>query len=97
MNFKFQIGDAVCALLHLEEIEKLLAATTHTVRPDGLRVEERISIECVGGTQLFYGCRNRDGQVLKFNEASLVPAEMMWRVWLDGIHQQEAKKEKLNG
>jgi hypothetical protein len=93
MNFKYKISDVVASALHVDEVRRFLSATSLQMRPTTLRVEERISVECVAGTQLFYGCRNREGVVEKHAEDILVPAETLWDVWLDGILEQDKKKE----
>lgn len=92
MEFKYKIGDVVASSLHVEEVRKFLSATHVQIRPSTLRVEERLSIECIAGTQLYYGCRNREGVVEKHIEEVLVPAETLWDVWLDGILKQDTKK-----
>lgn len=91
-EFKYQIGDVVASSLHLDEVRRFLSATSMQMRPSSLRVEERISIECVGGTQLYYGCRNGEGVVEKHSEDILVPVETLWDVWLEGIMQQDKRK-----
>lgn len=96
MEFKYKIGDSVASEIHIKELNMLMNhAGVVNMRPVSMRVEERISIECVAGTQLFYGCRCWDGVVQKHPETMLVPAETLWNVWLDCIHAQDAKKSKL--
>ena len=92
MNYKYNIGDIVASALHVEEVRRFFSATSLQMRPSTLRVEERVSVECVGGTQVFYGCRNREGGIEKHSEDALVPAETLWDVWLDGINAQEKRK-----
>lgn len=94
VTFKYRIGDVVAGVLHLEELRKFMDATFLQMRPDTMRVEERMSVECIGGTQLFYSCRCRDGAVNKYDEASLINAEVLWDAWIDGINKQDTKKAK---
>lgn len=94
MTYKYAIGDVVGTLLHVEELRRFSDSTEQCLRPDTLRVEERLSIECVGGAQLFYGCRDRAGFVQKHSEDMLVPAEVVWDAWADGLKRQEARKDK---
>ena len=91
-HFKYHIGEVVASSLHVEEMRRFLDATRYQMRPTTLWIEERVSVECVAGTQLFYICRARDGVVEKHAEDMLVPVETAWDVWLEGITKQDAKK-----
>ena len=95
MMFKVQIGDVVANSLHVMEIDKFLEDedTAIPMRPDSLRGEKRISVECAGGTQLFYGGRTMFGEVQKHAESNLVPVDVLWDAWLTGIHRQEARRK----
>jgi hypothetical protein len=91
-DFAFNVGDVVATKLHLDELRYFLDTTQLQMRPDSMRIVERISVECDGGTQLFYGCEARDGLMHRHAEDGLIRAESLWDAWIDGIKKQEAKK-----
>lgn len=92
-DFKFRIGDRVAAALAVEELRAFAMHTLDPMRPHVLVVEERLSVECCGGTQLFYTCRDPRGAVEKHSEASLVEARVMCDAWIDGMKAQKARKD----
>lgn len=96
MPFKYQIGDHVMSTLLLEENCMMMKQSdTITPRLGMLRVEERLSVECVGGTQLFYSCRNADGTQLKFNEDGLTAGDAGFGRWVEAfMTQQDRSKAK---
>lgn len=93
-EFAFHIGDVVANILHVDEVRRFSEYTNESMRPLSMRVEERISVECVGDIQLFYGCRLWDGNVQKHAEGCLVKADTLWDAWLEGLKKQESKKAK---
>ena len=95
INFKFSIGDHVGNLSSIEEVDKFYEYTDIEPRPMLLVVEERISIECIGGVQLFYSTRTTDGRVLKFPDAMLVSAELMWTAWLKSGSRASERRRNM--
>lgn len=95
MTFKYQIGDYVAnkGLLEVELME--MANGPSTPRRQHLRVIEKISCECIGGTQLFYQCEATDGYLARFSEDSLIPGLEAFSKWIEGfMAQQDRLKPK---
>lgn len=91
ITFKFAIGDRVAGTLAIDELVRSFDYHDYLLRPHVLTVEERISVECVVGTQLFYTCRDIRGAIEKHPEAMLAPAKLMWDAWIDGIERQRQR------
>lgn len=91
-DFKFAIGDRVGNLVSIEEVDKLCEYTDATPRPMLMVIEERISVECIGGIQLFYSTRSVGGEVHKFPEAMLVSAELMWAAWVKSVCARDQRR-----
>ncbi len=95
MEFKYQLGDRVAVGVVLDAVLREIATVlNHTSRLDTMRIVERISYECVGGTQLFYHCEAWDGTTKRYSEGSLVPAEEAWEQWVTAVNARDEKKEK---
>lgn len=86
--FKHKIGDRVMntALLHVMVAE--MAQGVSTPRMMNLRVLERHSVECIGGTQLFYLCETTEGQRCQMAEDSLMQSEQGFTVWIEAFEKQ---------
>jgi hypothetical protein len=95
MDFKFQIGDRVTSKTLLETQLVEMQHSNLTPRMGNLYVEERHSVECAGGVQLFYGCRTVDGMVWKFPEAVLMPGLEAFEQWIEAFVAQQDRLKKL--
>jgi hypothetical protein len=63
----------------------------HTPRLDTMRVIERISRECIGGTQIFYSCETWQGLYAQFSEDGLIPGRAAFDQWCDAFMVQEKR------
>lgn len=71
--FKFKIGDVVCP--RVAQAECLLIAKAGGFNlPKRMTVRERVSVECCGGTQLFYQVAIM-GEHLRVAEADIVSVD----------------------
>lgn len=91
MEFKYQLGDRVALATTLDAVIHEITYE-RTVRLDTMRIIERVSCECVGGTQLFYRCERWDSNVGLYAEGSVVPADDAWTKWIDAVNARAEKK-----
>lgn len=94
-EFQFSLGDRVACMLAIEEMQQYFARLDTAPSLHMLTVEERISIECIGGTQRFYTCRDWRGALEKHPESALVPVRVMLDAWADGIDAQHANEDTV--
>jgi hypothetical protein len=93
MEFKYQLGDRVVVGTILDTVVQEITHV-HVSRLDTMRVIERISCECIGGTQLFYRCEWWNGETARYAEGSLVPAADAWAQWIAAVDARDTKHPK---
>lgn len=88
-GFKFSLGARVARAGLAETLVLEMGHQNDNVpRMDSMNVIERITVECVGGTQRFYHCEMWNGQMGKFAEGSLIPYADAFQQWLDAFAAQ---------
>jgi hypothetical protein len=94
MSFRYALGALVVAKSSLESAvqELTLPESYERRRLDSMWIMERLSCECVGGTQLFYHCQRWDGSVGRYAEGSLVTVVDAYDTWRHAI---EANKKVI--
>ncbi len=91
MNFFFSINQRVVTVVHIETIVAEMGVVPESLRLDRMTIVERISTECIGGTQLFYHCQRWDGSVGRYAEASLMLAEEGFTLWVEAFMKQHER------
>jgi hypothetical protein len=87
MTFKYAIGDAVVRIETLECVLHEMRVLHEIKRIDAMRITERRSVECIGGTQLFYICETWEGNHPIFAEDSLLPMQECRERWVDVLQE----------
>lgn len=87
MKFKFQIGDLVVPITVARERLDMMLQTREIMSCGSARIIERRSVECVGGTQLFYVSSNNDGGTAVHAEDSLLYRHEFMVDWVAGVRQ----------
>lgn len=91
MDFRYRIGNMVISKGVLETVLAEIQHSDNFVRLDRMRILERRSVECVGGTQLFYSCEAWDGTHRLFAEDSLMPSDEAGPQWVTELQKQLAR------
>ena len=92
ITFRYAIGDAVVSQQVMLAVRLEMTAPRQFSRTTPSRIIERMSLECVGGIQLFYICESWEGTRGTFAEGSLVPYQdyfQQWVTWFDAKEQKE--------
>ena len=81
-EFKYALGDLVVTKSVMEAVRLEMASPKQYGRTTPFRIIERISRECVAGTQFFYGCETWDGNTGTFAEGSLLAFQLYFDEWV---------------
>jgi hypothetical protein len=91
ITFKYAIGDAVVSQQVMLAVRLEMTAPKQFSRTNPSRILERMSLECIGGTQLFYICESWEGVRGTFAEGILVPYQDYFEQWVKWFEAKESK------